>query len=129
MQVYAILMTVAALVFLGVGLLVYKGKPHLLFKVGKKVDRAVFGKAVGRPLLVMAGVCVSAVLWGCRRRERSFYLYDGGRICCRISGLFCVDGDYQKAPSGQVSKNMEKSAERVFRSALAFLIDLMPAAG
>ena len=63
MQVYAIIMGVAALVFLGVGLLVYKGKPHLLFNVGKKVDRAVFGKAVGVPLLVMAGVCVlSAVV-------------------------------------------------------------------
>lgn len=58
MQVYAIIMAVAALVFLGVGLLVYKGKPHLLFQVGKHVDKGVFGKAVGRPILVLAAVCV-----------------------------------------------------------------------
>ena len=75
MQVYAILMTVAALVFLGVGLLVYKGKPHLLFKVGKKVDRAVFGKAVGRPLLVMAGVCVLSRVVGLIGGESAASIY------------------------------------------------------
>ena len=75
MQVYAILMTVAALVFLGVGLLVYKGKPHLLFKVGTKVDRAVFGKAVGRPLLVMAGVCVLSGVVGLIGGESAASIY------------------------------------------------------
>lgn len=75
MQVYAILMTVAALVFLGVGLLVYKGKPHLLFKVGKKVDRTVFGKAVGRPLLVMAGVCVLSGVVGLIGGESAASIY------------------------------------------------------
>ena len=75
MQVYAILMTVAALVFLGVGLLVYKGKPHLRFKVGKKVDRAVFGKAVGRPLLVMAGVCVLSGVVGLIGGESAASIY------------------------------------------------------
>ena len=75
MQVYAILMTVAALVFLGVGLLVYKGKPPLLFKVGKKVDRAVFGKAVGRPLLVMAGVCVLSGVVGLIGGESAASIY------------------------------------------------------
>ena len=75
MQVYAILMTVAALVFLGVGLLVYKGKPHLLFKVGKKVDRAVFGKAVGRPRLVMAGVCVLSGVVGLIGGESAASIY------------------------------------------------------
>ena len=69
MQVYAILMTVAALVFLGVGLLVYKGKPHLLFKVGKKVDRAVFGK------VVMAGVCVLSGVVGLIGGESAASIY------------------------------------------------------
>ena len=56
-------------------ILYHPSQNYLLFKVGKKVDRAVFGKAVGRPLLVMAGVCVLSGVVGLIGGESAASIY------------------------------------------------------
>lgn len=56
MLVYAIIMFIAAAVFIGVGIAVYKGKTDLIhdYHQSKVTDKTAYGKAFGKALLVMA---------------------------------------------------------------------------
>ena len=75
MLVYAGIMGVAALLFFGVGMLIYKGKPHLLFNVKGVKDRAAFGEAVGLPVFLVAAVCLLSGIAALIGGENSATIY------------------------------------------------------
>ena len=56
MVVYSIIMLIAAMVFAGVSIAIYKGKTDLIhdYHQTKVTDKAAYGKAFGKALLVIA---------------------------------------------------------------------------
>ena len=66
MYIYSIIMFIPAAGFLGLGIAVYRGRTDLIhdYHQTKVTDRAAYGKAFGRALLVIAGTMLLSGIIG-----------------------------------------------------------------
>ncbi len=66
MYIYSIIMFITSAIFLGLGIAVYRGRTDLIhdYHQTKVTDRAAYGKAFGKALLVIAGTMLLSGIIG-----------------------------------------------------------------
>ena len=99
MYIYSIIMFITSAIFLGLGIAVYRGRTDLIhdYHQTKVTDRAAYGKAFGKALLVIAGTMLLSGIIGLSERfavPTTAVLMIG--LCIGIGCIVAVQRKYNK---------------------------------
>ena len=99
MLVYSIIMCIVATVFMGVSIAIYKGKTDLIhdYHQTKVTDKAAYGKAFGKALLLIAiAVLLSGVIGLLDNLAVLFVVVLIIGICIGVGCILAVQRKYNK---------------------------------
>ena len=99
MLIYSVIMLITAMVFMGMSLAIYNGKTDLIhdYHQTKVTDKAAYGRAFGKALLVIAmTLLLSGIigLWEKLVVPAVAVLFAG--LCIGIGCIFAVQSKYNK---------------------------------